>query len=167
MPMLTPQRMEAHLWGAANILRGRVAGQDYKAYILTLLFFKRLSDQWEDEPAEKLAEQERDRGRPFTDGQRQTLLAQLRPQLKIPDGCTWADVVATPDHLGAKLTAATRQIAAANPGLAGVFAVDWNQPAPDGKGQLIPEDVIRALLNHFSAYRLSSAHVPADVLGRG
>jgi len=26
---LTLQQLEAHLWGAANILRGKTAGQDY------------------------------------------------------------------------------------------------------------------------------------------
>lgn len=33
---LTQQQLEAHLWGAANILRGKTAGQDYKNYILSL-----------------------------------------------------------------------------------------------------------------------------------
>ena len=33
---LTLQQLEAHLWGAANILRGETAGQDYKNYILSL-----------------------------------------------------------------------------------------------------------------------------------
>jgi len=46
---LTQQQLEAHLMGAANILRGRTAGQDYKNYILSLMFYKRLSDQWEHE----------------------------------------------------------------------------------------------------------------------
>ena len=31
---LTLRQLEAHLWGAANILRGKTAGQDYKNYIL-------------------------------------------------------------------------------------------------------------------------------------
>ena len=166
VPKLTQQRLEAHLWGAANILRGRVAGQEYKAYIFILLFFKRLSDQWEDEPAELVTKHGRRNGRQFTAAQKAKLLMECEPQFKVPDGCRWDDVTAAPTGLGAKLTDAARKIAAANPDLASVFAVDWNQPAPDGKGQLIPEDVVRALLNHFSAYRLSSAHVPADVLGR-
>jgi len=33
----------------ANILRGKTAGQDYKNYILSLMFYKRLCDQWEGE----------------------------------------------------------------------------------------------------------------------
>src|SRR5207253_7446919 len=44
---LGQQQLEAHLWGAANILRGKTAGQDYKNYILSLMFYKRLCDQWE------------------------------------------------------------------------------------------------------------------------
>ena len=44
---LTLQQLEAHLWGAANILRGKTAGQDYKNYILSLMFYKRLCDQWD------------------------------------------------------------------------------------------------------------------------
>ncbi|MBI2964054.1 MAG: type I restriction-modification system subunit M N-terminal domain-containing protein [Deltaproteobacteria bacterium] len=42
-----PQQLEAHLWGAANILRGKTAGQDYKNYIPSLMFYKRLCDRWE------------------------------------------------------------------------------------------------------------------------
>ncbi len=49
MQKLTQQQLEAHLWGAANILRGKTAGQDYKNYILSLMFFKRLCDQWHHE----------------------------------------------------------------------------------------------------------------------
>ena len=43
---LTQQPLETHLWGAANILRGKTAGQGYKNYILSLMFYKRLCDQW-------------------------------------------------------------------------------------------------------------------------
>jgi hypothetical protein len=63
---LTLQQLEAHLWGAANILRGKTAGQDYKNYILSLMFFKRLCDQWEGEADNAIAELERQQGRSFT-----------------------------------------------------------------------------------------------------
>ena len=63
---LTLQQLEAHLWGAANILRGKTAGQDYKNYILSLMFYKRLCDQWECEADDAIAELERQQGRAFT-----------------------------------------------------------------------------------------------------
>ncbi|MDD4149381.1 MAG: type I restriction-modification system subunit M N-terminal domain-containing protein [Bacteroidales bacterium] len=46
--MITKQALESTLFGVAEILRGKV--EDYKAYILSLLFFKRLSDNYEWEP---------------------------------------------------------------------------------------------------------------------
>jgi type I restriction enzyme M protein len=67
---LTQQQLEAHLWGAANILRGKTAGQDYKNYILSLMFYKRLCDQWENEANEAIAELERQQGRAFTEAQK-------------------------------------------------------------------------------------------------
>ena len=70
---LTLQQLEAHLWGAANILRGKTAGQDYKNYILSLMFYKRLCDQWEWEADDAIAEQERQQGRPFTEVQKSHL----------------------------------------------------------------------------------------------
>lgn len=44
--MLTQQQLESHLWSCANILRGSIDSQDFKSYILTMMFFKRLADQW-------------------------------------------------------------------------------------------------------------------------
>ena len=61
---LTLQQLEAHLWGAANILRGKTAGQDYKNYILSLMFYKRLCNQWEWEADDAIAEQKRQQDRP-------------------------------------------------------------------------------------------------------
>ena len=48
---LTQQELESYLWGAATILRGLVDAGDYKQYIFPLLFFKRLSDVWDEEYA--------------------------------------------------------------------------------------------------------------------
>jgi hypothetical protein len=60
----------AHLWGAANILRGKTAGQDYRKYILSLMFYKRLCDQWKCEADDGIAEQERQQGRAFSEKQK-------------------------------------------------------------------------------------------------
>ena len=50
---VTSQQLEAHLWQAANILRGSpVDRTDWKSYILPLLFFKRICDVWDKEQAE-------------------------------------------------------------------------------------------------------------------
>lgn len=164
---LTQQQLEAHLWGAANILRGKTAGQDYKNYILSLMFYKRLCDQWENEADEAIAEQERQQGRKFTEAQKAVFRARGEHRFSIPDGSRWGDVLAASTNLGENLTQAMRSVAAANEELKGVFTVDWNQPAPDGSGKpLIPNEVVHALIQHFDSHDLSNASVPPDILGR-
>ena len=46
------QQLRSSLWEAANILRGSAVDRtDWKGYILPLLFFKRISDVWDEEHA--------------------------------------------------------------------------------------------------------------------
>jgi type I restriction enzyme M protein len=164
---LSLQQLEAHLWGAANILRGKTAGQDYKNYILSLMFYKRLCDQWEREADDAIAEQERQQGRSFSDKQKAVFRKRGEHRFQIPDGSRWGDVKAASTNIGEVLTKAMRAVADANDELRGVFTVDWNQPAPDGSGKpLIPNEVVHALIQHFDEHDLSNKSVPSDVLGR-
>ncbi len=164
---LTQQQLEAHLWGAANILRGKTAGQDYKNYILSLMFYKRLCDQWECEADEAIAAQEKIQGRPFTDKQKAAFRSRNRHRFTLPDGSRWGDVKAVATNIGDALTKAMRAVSSQNDELRGVFTVDWNQPAPDNSGRpLIPNEVVHALIQHFDQHDLSNRHVPSDVLGR-
>ena len=52
--------LSGHLWEAANILRGPVDAADFKTYIFPLLFFKRLSDVYDEEFAAALEESDGD-----------------------------------------------------------------------------------------------------------
>lgn len=164
---LTLQQLEAHLWGAANILRGKTAGQDYKNYILSLMFYKRLCDQWECEADDAIAELERQQKRTFSEKEKAVFRKRGEHRFKIPDGSRWGDVKAVSTHIGDVLTKAMRAVADANDELRGVFTVDWSQPAPDGSGKpLIPNEVVHALIQHFDEHDLSNKNVPSDVLGR-
>ncbi len=164
---LTLQQLETHLWGAANILRGKTAGQDYKNYILSLMFYKRLCDQWENEADEAIAELEGQQGRTFTEAQKAIFRARGEHRFSIPQGARWGDVKAASTNIGETLTRAMRAVADANDELRGVFTVDWNHPAPDGSGKpLIPNEVVHALIQHFDEHDLSNRNVPPDVLGR-
>jgi type I restriction enzyme M protein len=55
---MTQQELEKYLWGAATALRGTIDAGDYKQYIFPLLFFKRISDVYDEEFANALAESE-------------------------------------------------------------------------------------------------------------
>ena len=55
---MTKKQLEDYLWGAANILRGMIDAADFKQYIFPLLFFKRISDVWDEEFRNAMEEQE-------------------------------------------------------------------------------------------------------------
>jgi len=59
--MITKQQLGNFLWGMADILYGKV--EDYKSYILTLLFFKRLSDNYQYEEISKVKDFEEEYGK--------------------------------------------------------------------------------------------------------
>src|SRR6187399_2372012 len=80
---ITLSQLESHLWESANILRGPVDAADFKTYIFPLLFFKRISDVFDEEVAEALAESE---------GDQQYALFPENHRFQIPDGCHWDDV---------------------------------------------------------------------------
>jgi type I restriction enzyme M protein len=46
---MTQRELESYLWGAANLLRGVIDPGDYKSIIFPLMFFKRLSDVYDEE----------------------------------------------------------------------------------------------------------------------
>lgn len=164
---LSQQQLEAHLGGAANILRGKTAGQDYKNYILSLMFYKRLCDQWECEADDAIAELERQQGRAFSEKEKAVFRKRGEHRFTIPESSRWGDVKMASTNIGEVLTKAMRAVADANDELRGVFTVDWNQPAPDGSGRpLIANEVVHALIQHFDEHDLSNKSVPPDVLGR-
>ena len=41
---MTQQQLEKYLWGADKVFRGTIDAGDYKQYIFSLLFYKRICD---------------------------------------------------------------------------------------------------------------------------
>lgn len=150
---LTQQELESYLWGAAVILRGLVEAGDYKQYVFPLLFYKRLSDVWDEDRAAALAESS-DEG---------YATASANDRFVIPPGARWDDVRAATKDVGRRLQEAMRAIEAANPGrLDGIFG-----DAPWTNKERLPDVTLKNLLEHFSAHTLSLASVPEDELGNG
>ncbi|PTQ92623.1 integrase-like protein [Nitrosomonas nitrosa] len=57
---MTQQELEKYLWGAATALRGTIDAGDYKQYIFPLLFFRHISDVYDEEFSNALAESDGD-----------------------------------------------------------------------------------------------------------
>ena len=72
--------LESHLWGAANILRGPVDAADFKTYVFPLLFFKRISDVYDEEYAVALEK---------SGGNEEYAQFPQNYRFQIPNGCHW------------------------------------------------------------------------------
>ena len=148
---LGQQALESYLWGAANLLRGLIDAGDYKQYVFPLLFFKRLSDVWDEEY--RLAFDET--------GDEGYSQATADDRFIIPVGAHWSDVRGAARDVGSALRGAFGAIETANPErLTGVFGnASWTDKAQ------MPDATLKNLIEHFSKHTLSLAAVPEDELG--
>ncbi|ABW68728.1 HsdM family class I SAM-dependent methyltransferase [Desulfosudis oleivorans] len=163
--MITKQALGSTLFGMADILRDKV--EDYKSYILSLLFFKRLSDNYTWESENGIKEFVKDNKREPNDREKEIILRR-KHDFTIPDGCFWGDVRNAPlDKKNDALNKAVNAIADSNTSLKGVInTVRWNEPSPDGSGgkKLHPE-VLSPLINYLDAVDLSNRNASVDILG--
>ncbi|MBK9923903.1 MAG: SAM-dependent DNA methyltransferase [Anaerolineales bacterium] len=151
---MNTKELEAYLWGAANILRGLIDAADFKQYIFPLLFFKRISDLWDEEYQQAMKE---------SDGDLTYAEFQENHRFQIPKGCHWEDVRKKTTNVGAALQKALRGIEKANfEMLHDVFGdAQWTN-----KRRMSDEKMLD-LIEHFSKYKLAIAEVPHDVMGEG
>jgi type I restriction enzyme M protein len=151
---MTQKQLEDYLWGAANILRGMIDAADFKQYIFPLLFFKRVSDLWDEEYQTALSE---------SDGDLTFAEFAENHRFQIPKGCHWEDVRKKTVDVGAFLQKALNGIEKANfEMLHDVFGdAQWTN-----KRRMSDEKMLD-LIEHFSKMNLSVANVPHDIMGEG
>lgn len=149
---ISQQELESYLWGAAVLLRGLIDAGDYKQFIFPLLFYKRVSDVWDEEYQAALANSGGDLSyAQFAENHR----------FQIPEGAHWNDIRQTPKNVGAAIQKAMRAIETANPDLLdGIFG-----DAPWTNRERLPDETLKNLIEHFSTQTLSVANVPEDELG--
>jgi type I restriction enzyme M protein len=163
--MISKQALGNILFGMADDLRDKV--EDYKSYILTILFFKRLSDNYEWETQNKIDEFVKEYGKQPNDKQLQKIIEKAHDFI-IPENSFWNDVRdAIPNKKNDVLHTAVTNIANANPSLKGVInTVRWNEPSPDGSGgKKLSPAVLTALISRLDAVDLSNKNASVDILG--
>lgn len=150
---LTLSQLEQYLAKAAWILKGPVDASDFKVYIFPLLFFKRLSDVYDEEY--KLAMEE-------SDGDQEYASLPEFHRFEIPEGCHWKEVREKTTNVGLAIEKALRGIEQANQqALYGIFGdAQWSN-----KNKL-SDRLLIDLIEHFSQYSLSNELVDPDILGQ-
>ena len=139
------------LWNAAEHLRGQIDASDYKQYIFPLLFYKRLSDVYQDEYNEALD---------FSAGDTDYATLPEQHRFVIPSSASWNKLRETTINIGAFLQKALRSIEKENNRLYGVFGdAQWTNK------ERLPDHLLSSLVEHFSKIPLGIKAVTQDDLG--
>ena len=149
------QRLFSHLFEACNILRGPINQDEYKSYVTPILFFKRLSDVYDEETAKALEE---------SGGDEEYAAFPENHRFHIPEGCHWNDVRNAYENIGKAIVDSMSGIERANPDtLFGVFSsfddANWTD-----KGKLSDER-LKDLVEHMSKIKVGNENYATDVMG--
>ena len=162
MAKITIEDLKSFLWSAAEDLRGQIDAAGYKEYIFPLLFFKRISDVYDEQYAAFVAE----------GGEEYAQMQADELAIRIPKGQHWQDVREVTEDVGQRLVEAFIAIEQANPareadgrmvgGLDGIFGPKdgWTNK------NKMPDAIITSIIENFSRYNLSLANCPADEMGQ-
>ncbi len=147
---LSLSELDSHLFKCADIIRDAVDPTDYKEFILPLVYYKAISDEFEkqyDENLKKYGDED---------------LAR-RPNLYdvpvVPEGYSWNDLRAVSDNVDQALNEAFDAVTDENPELQGVFRADYID------ADALDDDRLGKLVEHLSTHDLDRDSVPPDMLG--
>ena len=148
---LSQQKLESYLWGCAEYLRNKIDAGDYKVYIFPMLFYKRVSDAY-DEEYESLLQETNDE---------KFAKNPINHRFKIPEGCHWSDLRKVTKDVGENIQKSMQEIGKANPdNLFDIFGdANW------GYKERLSDETLIDLIEHFSTEKLSLSRVPDDQMG--
>jgi type I restriction enzyme M protein len=161
---MTQGELETYLDKAADILRGNADHSEFRGYVFALLFYKRISDCYDEEV------------RTQTDAlvkagvpRDQALLLVRDPQnhhFTVPEQAAWSDVGRTAKgQLGQALNEAMLSIERANAHRQNNFDGILTGKIDFNKQDELPRDKLVNLINHFSSQTFDRAHVSDDLFG--
>lgn len=149
------QALYNYLFEACNIIRGPISQDNFKDYITPILYYKRISDVYDEETQIALEE---------SGGDQDYAHFPEQHRFDIPEGCHWEDVRSRTENLGAALVGAMRKIELANPDtLYGVLSTFSSQKWTNKN--ILSDAKIRDLIEHLSTRKLGNQDYPADIMG--
>jgi type I restriction enzyme M protein len=151
----TSEKLFRHLFEDCNILRGPINQDEYKSYVTPILFFKRLSDVYDEETNKALEE---------SGGNEEYSAFPEQHIFMIPKGCHWNDIREQSENVGSAIVNAMTGIERANPDkLSGVFSsfddANWSDKSK------LSDERLKNLIEHMSKIRVGNENYSADVMG--
>ena len=151
----TSQKLFSHLFEDCNILRGPINQDEYKSYVTPLLFYKRLSDVYDEETQAALE---------VSGGDEEYASFPENHRFIIPEGCHWKDVREASENVGVAIVKAMNGIERANPDkLSGVFSsfddANWTDKTK------LSDERLKDLIEHMSKIKVGNNNYSADVMG--
>lgn len=152
---ITSSKLFSHLYGGASILHGYIAKENYRSYLIPLLFYKRISDVY-DEETEECIRMYGERGALF--------MGDAAHTFTIPEGCHWNDLRSVSENVGKAIADALVRIEQANPNtLGGVFSsfddAEWANKI------VLSDELLKNLIEHMSSISVGNNDYSADVMG--
>lgn len=161
---MTQGELENYLDKAADILRGNADHSEFRGYVFALLFYKRISDCF-DEEIRTQADTLIKAGLP----QDQALALARDPQnhhFIVPETAAWNTVARTAKgQLGQALNDAMLAIERANAHRQNNFDGILTGKIDFNKQDELPRDKLVNLINHFGSQTFDRAHVSDDLFG--
>lgn len=151
----TSKKLFAHLYKACNILRGPINQDEFKDYVTPILFFKRISDVYDEETQDALE---------ASGGDEEFASFEENHSFVIPEGCHWGDLRNASKDIGKMIVKAMNGIERANPEtLGGVFSsfdgVTWTDKTK------LTDERLKDLIEHMSGLKVGNKNYDADVMG--
>jgi type I restriction enzyme M protein len=143
------EELDSHLFKCADIIRDAVDPTDYKEYILPLVYYKSISDEFEKQYAANVEEY----------GEEFARRENLYDIPVVPEGYLWEDLRSVSDNVDQSLNEAFDALTDENPELQGLFRADYI--AADA----LNDDRLGKLVEHLNRYDLDRDSIPPDMLG--
>ncbi len=154
-PLTDVQALFNFLYEACNILRGPVGQDGFKDYITPLLYYKRISDVWDEETENALKE---------SDGDTEYALFPEQHRFVIPEECRWNDLRQRTENIGSAIIESMRAIERNNPNtLYGVLSTfskaQWTNKS------VLSDERLRNLVEHMSKVNLGNTKYSGNLMG--
>ena len=151
---MNQKQLEDYIKKAADTLTGMAESADVKQFIFPILFYKRISDVWDQEHQDALE---------LFDNDVDSAKLRENYRFQIPEDCHWNDIRSTATDIGSKIQKSLREIENANfEQLHGVFGdAQWTNKRILSDAKLID------LIEQLSGQTLSKENISDDTMGAG